>query len=177
MRATSAADTPPVEHIDPRRRLVLGAVAGTLSTVPMSGFMLLARRAGLLDEQAPERITRLGARNATGAQPNGAELDVLTAVVHFATGAAAGAAYASVLEPARPQALPPALAGAAFGSAFWLVSYWGVLPALGLMPTPPRDQRLRPQVMLAAHWIFGGVLGLVSARLTARARPAHEPVR
>ena len=139
-------------------------MAGCVATLPMSALMLAAQRAGLLAEQAPERVTRLAVGRTVRQHPDGAGLDALSAVVHLAVGAAAGAAYAAALEPVRPRAVAPALMGAAFGTVFWLASYWGVLPALGLMPEPPRDERVRPHVMLAAHWIFGGALGVLATR-------------
>lgn len=146
------------------RQLLLGVVSGTIATLPMSAFMLLAQRAGWLTEQAPERITELTIERVTNRDAQGGSLDAWTAVAHLTFGAAAGAVFAVLLAERPLRAATVAPWGAGFGTLVWLVSYWSVLPALDLMPPPPHDQRRRPQVMLVAHWIYGGVLGLLAAR-------------
>jgi hypothetical protein len=56
------------------------------------------------------------------------------------------------------------LQGVAFGSGVWLVSYMGWVPWLQIMPPAHEDRPGRPQTMLAAHWVYGGVLGALSGR-------------
>jgi putative membrane protein len=158
------------------RRAVGGALAGALATVGMSLFMLLARRLGWLTEQAPERITRRSIARATGRPPRGATLDALTGVAHLGFGAAAGALYALIFRRGRGPSVPVPVIGALYGTFIWLASYWAILPALGLMPMPPRDERQRPLVMLIAHWIFGGLLALITGSGGSRPSPAR-PVR
>jgi hypothetical protein len=145
-------------------RAARGAIAGTLATLPMSVLMLAAQRAGWLTEQPPERITAVSLKRTAGDSPDGLALDALTAVVHLGVGAAAGAVYGAMVEPLRPERVPPAAWGAIYGSLFWALSYVALLPALGLMPPPARDERRRPPVMLASHCVFGGVLGVLTAQ-------------
>jgi hypothetical protein len=147
------------------RRLVVGSLAGALSTLAMSVFMLISERFGWLTEQAPETVTRRSLKLATGRRIRGLQLQGLTAVLHLGFGAGGGALYAAALgRPPRPS-IASVFTGALFGTAVWFVSYWGFLPRLGLMPPVSQDERQRPLVMLLAHWIYGGVLGLlVSAR-------------
>ena len=57
--------------------------------------------------------------------------------------------------------VPTVPAGILFGTAVWLVSYQGWVPALGIMAPPSRDRPGRPQAMLAAHLLYGAVLGVV----------------
>ena len=142
-----------------------GSLAGLAATLPMSGFMLAAQRAGWLYQQAPEQVTAASIEQASGHRPQGSALDVLTVAAHLGFGLLAGALYALTLAKWGLPRVPRGLRGAAFGTAVWVSSYWGILPSLGVMPPPPRDERSRPLVMLVAHWIYGWLLGvLVSGR-------------
>lgn len=144
-------------------RLLGGALWGTVATLVMSVFMLAAREAGLLTEQAPEEITERSIERTTRRDAGGLSLDLLTSVVHLAFGAASGALYAALLARRRGASVRESVKGTLFGTAVWLTSYWGVLPKLELMPPPPRDERRRPLVMLVAHLIYGGVLGALAS--------------
>jgi hypothetical protein len=132
----------------------------------MSALMAAGRRAGLLGRMPPETITA-HVLNALGVRRSRETQDALATALHLGFGAAAGA----IFEPARAALrLPvhPALQGAAFGTAVWAVSYLGWVPALGILPPPHRDRPGRPEVMLTAHWVYGALLGLLSARQAAR---------
>ena len=83
-----------------------------------------------------------------------------TLAAHFGYGAAMGSLYAPI--QAR-LALPGLLTGIGFGLMVWLVSYLGVLPALGLFPPPHREARRRTVLMIAAHLVWGAALGSLVA--------------
>ncbi|HET7028133.1 MAG TPA: hypothetical protein VFI28_10630 [Candidatus Limnocylindrales bacterium] len=166
------------------RRSAAGGISGGAATLAMTGAMLAAGRLGLMGEYPPERIARRGLRD-TGWGPISAEaLDgPVGAALHVAFGAMLGAAFAAAIAPvvaavrrrlpARPSAavmLP--IAGVAFGSGVWLVSYWGLIPSLGILPPPDRDRPDRQVAMIAAHWVFGAALGLSLAGL---ANAGFEP--
>ena len=154
------------------RRLVTGSLAGALSTIVMSAFMLAAERLGWLTEQAPETVTRRSVKLATGSRIRGTKLHALTVILHLGFGAASGALYAAIPGKPRKPALASGLTGALYATVVWFVSYWGFLPGLGLMPPVSEDERRRPLVMLLAHWLYGGALGLLVA---ARAERPHRP--
>jgi len=160
-----------------QRRLVIGSIAGALSTLVMSAFMAAAGRLGWLTEQAPETVTRRSVKLATGNRIRGLRLHALTGVLHIGFGTACGAIYATALGTSRTTPVAPGRMGALFGSVVWFVSYAGFLPGLGLMPAVGDDERQRPLVMLLAHWIYGGTLGLIvaatndSAHGQGRSRP------
>jgi hypothetical protein len=84
--------------------------------------------------------------------------DVAATRAHVGFGAAAGAIFANLERGPKP-VLPFLPAGMLFGAAVWLVSYQGWIPAAGIMPPASRDRPGRPQSMLAAHLVFGAVLG------------------
>lgn len=57
-----------------------------------------------------------------------------------------------------------AATGAAFGLAVWAAGYEGWVPAMGVLPPAHRDKRSRALTMLAAHLVYGAVLGVASRR-------------
>ena len=150
-----------------RRSLVTGAFAGTVATLPMSALMLAAQRAGLLTQQTPERITELSIERTAELDVEGRRLDALAAVAHLGFGAAAGALFA-VIVGRRFGAPVAGVVGIGYGLLIWLVAYKSTLPKIDLMPPPSLDQRRRPETMIAAHIVFGGVLGTLTALLGNR---------
>jgi len=162
---------------DPARTGAAGAAGGAAATLAMSGAMLLAGRLGLMGEYPPEKITRRGLRKSGLGPLTAEQLDgPLGAALHLTFGALLGIGFAETAPrvvravrerlPARPapSILLP-VAGLAFGSGVWLVSYWGWLPSLGILPPPDQDRPGRQLSMLAAHWVFGATLGLALALL------------
>jgi len=128
--------------------------------------MAAGRRAGLLGRMPPERITaRL--LNELGVKRSRQTQDAVATVMHLGFGAAAGALF-EPLRAALRLPVPAPLQGAVFGTAVWAVSYMGWVPALGILPPPGRDRPGRPEVMLGAHWVYGVLLGLLSARQATR---------
>ena len=72
--------------------------------------------------------------------------------------------------------VPGWLVGAVYGLGVWAVSYKGWIPALGILPPPERDRPGRPVIMVAAHVVYGLVLGaLVRAPETLGAPRPTEP--
>lgn len=120
--------------------------------------MLAAGRAGLVGRQPPEAIVRR-AGALTAVEPRGRLADALAVVAHLGFGAGTGAAYA-LLPPTRR----PVLRGVAVGQAVWAVSYAGWVPAMGALPPAHRDRPGRQAVMVAAHALYGAVLGALDDR-------------
>jgi len=140
-----------------------GAIGGGIATVGMSALMLVAREAGLMGEQPPEKITA-AALDAVGIEdPDEATQDVLASLLHFGFGIGTGALFA-VLHRRLPFRVPAAVHGVVFGSLVWALSYQGWIPVLGIMPPASRDRPDRPRVMLIAHWVYGAILGAIVAR-------------
>lgn len=133
-------------------------MAGTLG---MSALMLAARRAGLMGRMPPEKITAR-ALDSLGIRRSREQQDLLASLFHIGFGAAAGALFCPAQRALRLP-LSPLLQGIAFGTGVWAVSYAVWVPALGIMAPPTRDRRARPQMMLAAHWVYGALLGALCA--------------
>jgi hypothetical protein len=143
-----------------------GAAAGAAATIAMSGLMLAAKKAGVTGELPPEKITR---KAMDGLDiPGGKDaVDVAASVAHLGYGMATGAAFALL----RGSLLcdRPVSEGIAFAGLVWATSYFGWVPALGIMPPPTGDRPGRTITMIGAHALFGAVLGALTPR-RARAR-------
>ena len=154
-----------------------GAVAGTVATLAMSVPMLAASRLGLVRRQAPEQITdRVLQRIGLAADvQSGTARDALAAGNHLTFGAIGGVCFA-LLARRVPRSVPPVAAGIAYALLIWTVSYAGWAPALRLMPPPEEDEPARPVLMVAAHVVYGAVLGALTPAgpaTSGRAAPAE----
>jgi hypothetical protein len=85
---------------------------------------------------------------------------VVAAIAHLGFGMGAGALF-GMLHSKRSGVLRAALTGAGFGTAVWATSYYGWVPALGLMREPHDDRPFRPTAMVAGHIVYGSVLGAI----------------
>ncbi|HEY6468483.1 MAG TPA: DUF6789 family protein [Candidatus Dormibacteraeota bacterium] len=149
------------------KSLLRGATAGTVATALMSALMVAARRLGITGQLPPEKITSKMLRRH-GIRPDAGQQDALATGLHFAFGAAAGAAFGVI---ARRVPVPSVPLGVAYGTAIWGVSYMGWVPSIGLMQRADRDQRGRQAVMLAGHLVFGATLGVLAGRKARRPDP------
>ncbi|MFC5380311.1 DUF6789 family protein [Aquipuribacter nitratireducens] len=160
-------------------RVVAGAVAGGVATVPMSAVVWGARGAGLLGTAPPRRLTDR-ALQAIGVDLPEPARRAATAVDHAVFGAVAGGAW-GVIDPLVPAAVPRWLAGAGYGLAVWASAYLGWVPAVRAMPSAEDDRRDRAVSMVVAHLVYGVVLGEVARRLRAATAGADHadgvPVR
>jgi hypothetical protein len=149
------------------RKVAGGIGAGAVATLAMSGVMLGAGRAGLMRKQPPEKITErvLDELHVQRSEP--AE-DAWSTIAHFGFGMACGGLFGALR--GRLLRARPVSEGVLFGTLVWAASYCGWIPALGIMPPPTRDRPGRSITMLAAHVVFGAVLGGLTPRAPA---PRH----
>jgi len=156
-------------------RWLHGAIAGGVATAPMTVAMELMHRFLPAREQYPLPPSLITAELAKEVKID-RQLDqhqhvALTLLNHFGYGAAAGALYAPLADALGPTLpLPAALRGIAFGCIVWAVSYLGLLPALGILRPATDHPARRTLLMIAAHLVWGCVLGLVSEWLRRGAR-------
>ena len=136
--------------------LIDGATGGAIATVAMSAVMIAGDRTGLMGEQPPTTITRFALREAGVDRPSAAA-SLIAPFTHLGFGALGGAVF-GLLRRLVP-GVPGGLLGVSFGLAVWAVSYKGWIPALGILPPPGDDRPGRPVVMVAAHVVYGLVLG------------------
>jgi hypothetical protein len=135
----------------------------------MTAARLGAEQAGLVERRAAhaEIVGRL--RAALGRPMWGHEAETLATIAHYSFGAVAGALYA-ILAPRRGR---PA-AGVAYASTIWTLSYHQVLPRLGLMPRPTRDDTGRQVVLAVDHVLYGLALDACLQVLERRGPLRHR---
>lgn len=151
-----------------------GALAGTVATVLMSGLMLAGQRAGLLGQMPPEKITARSLHRLK-LRPDKRQTRAAAAGAHLAFGVAGGSIFAVLVR--RGPAGSRVVQGLVYATGIWAVSYLGWIPALGLMAPAHRDRPGRPQVMLAAHLVYGAALGLLLQRPPKRSDPGvNQPL-
>ena len=154
----------------PLLALAAGAAGGTVATLAMSALMLAGGAVGLMGTQPPRRVVDKAADKLDLEATDPGTRNAAASALHVAIGALAGAMLAlarSALPVTRSPSNGPLL-GAAFGLGFWALAYLAIAPALNLLPPATRDRPGRPQVMIAAHLVYGLTTAVVSDRLLTR---------
>lgn len=150
------------------RTALEGLLAGAVATVPMSAVMLVAGRIGAMGTQPPKRVTER-ALGATGADATSqGEQKAAASLAHLVFGAGGGATFA-LLHRRFDLPVPAVAQGVAFGLAVWAASYQGWIPALGILPPADDDRPGRRRAMVAAHIVYGTVLGAAQAQVARQA--------
>jgi hypothetical protein len=138
-----------------------------VATLAMSAAMVMEKKLGLMGEHPPKKIV-MSLRRRSGIFGVSRDADnVATLLAHWGFGMATGALFGLLHRGTRGTARS-SLLGAGYGAAVWAASYSGWIPALGIMRAPHRDRPGRPTSMVAAHLVFGSVLGAFVGRLSPR---------
>ena len=127
-----------------------GAAAGLSATAGMTAFMVGMERLGVMPGQPPRKIVDRVAPELTEGLADAAAL-----ISHGAYGAAGGAAFALLTADRSHKTAW----GIAFGALVWATGYEGWVPALGVLPPAHHDRPSRVGTMVAAHVIYGYLLG------------------
>jgi uncharacterized membrane protein YagU involved in acid resistance len=143
-------------------RALVGALAGIAGTVAMTAVMRALHRRlppgqryplpprEIIEGSLPDPV-----KHETGEQGR----RTATLAAHFGYGAAAGAIYAL----AAPK---DGLAGGAlYGVMVWAGSYFLEMPGLGILEPAHRHPLERNLLMIGAHLVWGGTLGLAVREL------------
>ena len=159
-------------------RYLTGAIAGLVATLPMTVLMVIGKRQLSWKSQEslpPRQITRRVLQTVDlHSELSQDQETVLTAVNHFSYGAGAGAVYGRLF-PSR-SLVGSVSSGIVYGLGVWTGSYFGWLPALELYRSAAEDTAERNRLMVAAHLVWGGSLGLVTHLLSRKvARPVTRP--
>ena len=147
-------------------RLFAGGLAGFVATLPMTVVMVMGyRRLPVRDRFTwpPYKITIKASKGIGLSRRQGPrERLQLALAAHFGFGTAAGGLYGLLAEIIP---LPSVVAGALYGVIVWAASYLGWLPLTGLYQPPSQESPRRQAVLLAAHLIWGPILGLLFDQL------------
>ena len=156
-----------------RSRLLIGAIAGFAATVAMTATMNRLHRRLPAPERYPLPPREITESLVPQLKRDESIKDAATAA-HHAYGAAAGALIAAAAPTIGP------VRGGAAGAAVWAASYFGWIPAAGILRGAHRHPGRRNGLMVAAHLVWGAVTALsmrelVDARATVlRAGPAKD---
>jgi hypothetical protein len=131
---------------------------GTVGAMAMTGLRLFADHAGIIREAPPNRFARKRGRGLLKRIPRNRRRPAVE-LVHWTTGALAGALFALLPEALRRRAW----AGPAYGMAVWLGFDTIGAPALGLTDRGWPRARERA-VFLLDHLMFGLVLSEMRVR-------------
>ncbi len=148
------------------KQLLAGAIGGFVATGPMTLTML-----GLHQLLPPAQQTDLPPQQVT--ENIAADLNVrpyleheqLTALAwinHFVYGTALGMLYGALVAQRRQS---PLLKGNLYGLGVWAANYIGLLPTMGLLRSAFQRPAKRTATIIAAHLVWGSMLGLVVERL------------
>ena len=152
-----------------------GAGAGALGTLLMTPVQLLGLEPRSRRDRArwmPRQVfTGLARRLGFAQKTTGDERTALASGAHLAYGAAFGALYA-LWRRKRGGSLT---SGLAFGLAVWASNYAGVLPAAHIVPPPDEEDPAQTARLVAAHVVYGTVLGLATGRGEAGSHERTEP--
>lgn len=128
-------------------RLILGALAGLTATTAMTAVMRRLHRELADGERYPLPPREITER----LHPSAAEKNLRdeSLVAHFAYGAATGALIASA-GTRRSE-----VTGAMLGAGVWAASYFGWVPAFGILKPAIAHPVRRNALMIAAHLVWG----------------------
>jgi uncharacterized membrane protein YagU involved in acid resistance len=151
-------------------KIVQGAAAGWLATLPMTLFMELAWRLLPAREKyplPPRIITNKLRRQWASKRPFRQTGEMaLTLLLHFLFGAFTGGIYGIVEDRTPTKGYANSIAkGVVAGLIVWSGSYLGWVPAARIMPPATEQPWRRNLLMIAAHIVWGAVLGLVTTKL------------
>ena len=136
--------------------------AGFVATVALSALMVMKAMMGLMpDLNAIRMLTQMShAMLGTPASP------VIGWLLHFLIGTVSWGTTYAWLRPRLPGT--PLQRGLIFATGAWLLMMIMVMPMAGAGIFGLRLGLMAPVATLMLHWVYGAVLGLVEARLTAR---------
>jgi uncharacterized membrane protein YagU involved in acid resistance len=154
-------------------RLLIGAIAGVAATVAMTAAMNRLHKRLPGEEQYPLPPREITERSLPKLTDNHAIQDSATAAHHLY-----GAATGALIAAAAPSIGP--LRGALAGAGVWAASYFGWVPATGLLKPAHRLPARRNALMIAAHLVWGAITALSIRELeearttTLRAGPIKD---
>jgi Protein of unknown function (DUF1440)/Family of unknown function (DUF6789) len=165
-------------------RVLVGALGGLSATGPMTVAMILLHRHLPRRHRyslPPREITvelaeKIGIKRKLDPDARAA----LTLINHFGYGAMAATIYSLAEGKVHGSGI---LKGPLFGAIVWLVSYLGLLPAVGILEPATKHPPSRNLLMIAVHLVWGLVVGvfvdtlLAERKRTSGALLAGSPLR
>jgi len=152
-------------------QFLMGVYGGLLATVPMTIWMILANRffpTPVPDPLPPEEITVNLAKKAkveSNLKPHQKKKKI-SLINHFLYGGIIASPFGLV--PANLKREHAISSGISYGLLVWGSNYLGLLPKLELYPSAKNEPVRMNGIMIVAHIIWGGALGLISSRMVRK---------
>lgn len=145
-----------------------GAIGGLVAGVAMTGFMMLGKKAGFIEEPLPVKVEhwaegQLGVADRPGP---GQEMAVGMGG-HLLYSAAMGAGYGALRSAFD---LPTMPTGPLYGLGLYAVNLLGIGPALDITRGPAHERPTTVGRRLMMHAFYGTVTALVADRARAALR-------
>ncbi|WP_083808501.1 DUF1440 domain-containing protein [Granulicella tundricola] len=155
--ATARVETHPGE-----RSLWKGIAAGLVGGLLATAAKTLAEKVYPPRTHGEPEPPEVLAEKVAGHPLDGASKTIAAETIHWAFGAAAGAAYGALAEyyPAAT-----ARQGANFGMTLMALTHEGVLPAMGLSAEPAEQTTRERSSEMATHVVFGLVAEVVRSNV------------
>lgn len=155
-----------------RRALHFGIWTGTAATACMTLVMLGSRLSRVHQgkhppEKSAEKSTEGIIEPVSGRRLSHGERAFITAVADESYGVAAASLFACLWQRFGPRRNWPLLHGMLFSLGLWALRYKGRRRGLRLMPSPKCDRPGRVITSVAAHLVYGAVLGANARKLEA----------
>lgn len=150
---------------------LVGFCGGLVATIPMTLWMLVTNRllsTSVPDPLPPEEITVNLAKKAhveSHLQPH-QKRKKASLINHFLYGGLIASPFGFISSNLRRE--HAFFSGIVYGLLVWSSNYLGLLPRLDLYPSAKEEPARMNGIMVIAHVIWGGVLGLVTSRMTRR---------
>ncbi|MEO7933161.1 MAG: DUF6789 family protein [Chthoniobacterales bacterium] len=135
---------------------LLGLICGVCATGPMSAVMIALHRRLPQSEKYPLPPREITEKITTDMPLTPPTRSAVAWLAHFGYGGAAGVLYANAKVP-----IAPAPRGLIFGMLVWLTSYFGLLPALGILSPAEKHPVRRSGLMIVAHLVWGWLLAML----------------
>src|SRR5579875_436948 len=142
-------------------RLARSIASGVVATTAMSLVIVGGKEAGFLVEPPPKQISARAARKV-GLPPRKAPETFQAAWIGAHYGYGTAFALVNDILWRRWVSKSPAFA-VLYGVLLWAVSYFGIMPMMGLLPPPHRDSLRRQGVMVVAHLVYSFALWTAAA--------------
>lgn len=163
-------------HANPLREILIGAAAGVAGAFVMDQFQTLwskygkqiglpggSRQEGV--QSAPEKVADEASVALTGERLPAEQREAAERTVHYATGAALGAAYGVIASSVRGSTLG---SGLPLGAAAFFLLDQGLVPQAGLGYPAGRNDKDDKTYSLVSHLVFGFVTDASRRLLGAR---------
>jgi uncharacterized membrane protein YagU involved in acid resistance len=147
-------------------KILFGALAGIVATIPMTLLMIEWHQRLPPAEKYPlpprEIVDELAEKAGVDEHLSETEKTNLSIIGHFAYGALNGAVYAPLVSLVQT---PNPVNGVVYGLGIWTASYLGWLPALHILRSADEHPAQRNALMITAHIVWGGTLGFAAGQM------------